>query len=184
MKTPVRTLATLVVLLIGACLDSSSAWAQYGPPSWAGSTLRGRYHYYNGPHVNFGRGHWGGGISNNGALVLNTLTTTAGAVAPQIIPMFLPTTGGIGTGQSTPGPDGTVGTSLGESAPAPESLDVNREARSQKLDALEKRSLQLLAKLKLTDHTPLSTQGGNAATSVKTTDNTGQFTDGQLPNGN
>jgi hypothetical protein len=131
---PTLIATSAVVLLILSSLESTPIWAQGGPPFWAGSTLRGRYHYYNGPHVSFGRGRWGGGISNNGALVLNTLTTTAGAVAPSIVPLFVP--GGLaagigGIGQTVPGPDDTVGTSL-EAARELESLDVNRNARDKK----------------------------------------------------
>lgn len=182
MTISVRSLMVVGVLLALVLLDYSPAAAQYGPPSWAGSTLRGRYHYYNGPHVSYGRGRWGGGISDNGALVLNTLTTTAGAVAPQIIPLFLPTAGNVGSGQSTPGPDGTVGTRLGENAQQLESLDINREARNAKLAAIEERSLDLLKRLKLTDSTPLNVPANSGTSSVGNSD-TSSNTEGKLPPG-
>lgn len=183
MTTSVRIATTFFVLFAATLLVDSTAQAQYGPPSWAGSTLRGRYHYYNGPHVNFGRGRWGNGISNNGALVLNTLTTTAGAVAPQIIPVILRTTSSGGDGQTSEGPNDTVSSNVSESAQDLESLDANREARSKKLDEIEKRSLALLERLKLTDNSPLSVKGDSQSPPATNKDSNAQITLPTRPRG-
>jgi hypothetical protein len=121
---------------------------QFGPPSWAGSTLRGRYHYYNGPHVNFGRGRWGGGISNNGALVLNNLVSTAGVVIPQILPMLL-------ENSQLTRPGNSSGDS--EHSPASVPVDPNHDQRSKRLTEVEDRTKKILELLKIPEPPSLST---------------------------
>lgn len=132
--------------------DARECAAQYGPPSWAGSTLRGRYHYYNGPTVSYGRGRWGGGISNNGALVLNNLVSTAGAVAPVILPMLMP---GIAT-ESSQLQSGSGGENASaENAFDSEPIDPNRDARDAKLTDIEERTGRILERLKIDKPTSL-----------------------------
>ncbi len=169
-------------LLLLTCVETSSAMAQMGPPGWAGSTLRGRYHYFSGPHVSFGHGRWGGGISNNGALVLNTLTTTAGAVAPSILPIFFPAAGLVGSGVTQPGPDdGSASTNLSESTRAPEPVDENRDARNLKLIEVEKRSIELLKRLNLADSEALSV--GSRTPTKATIQPNDWITPGRAPSG-
>jgi len=136
------------------CADARECAAQYGPPPWAGSTLRGRYHYYNGPSVSYGRGRWGGGISNNGALVLNNLVSTAGAVAPVILPMLMP---GVATENSQLQTGSASESASAESASALDSepVDPNRDARDGKLLEIEERTRRILERLMIDEPTSL-----------------------------
>ena len=136
--------------------DARECAAQYGSPPWAGSTLRGRYHYYNGPSVSYGHGRWGGGISNNGALVLNNLISTAGVVAPAILPMFLPQL-----------PTGSVDESASpesESVFDSEPIDPNRDARRVKITESEERTRLVLARLKIEEPASLPATPSPATT--------------------
>lgn len=150
-RVSLRRFAIALALLV-AWVDARECAAQYGPPPWAGSTLRGRYHYYNGPSVSFGRGRWGGGISNNGALVLNNLVSTAGAVAPVILPMLMPGAGAGAAVASAMLPPGTATESASaeaESAIESEPVDPNRYDRDQKLMDIEARTQAILQRLKI-----------------------------------
>jgi hypothetical protein len=151
-------IAVALALLV-AWVDARECAAQYGPPSWAGSTLRGRYHYYNGPSVSFGRGRWGGGISNNGALVLNNLVSTAGAVAPVILPMLMPGAGAgaaVASAMLPPGTSTESASAEAESAVDIEPVDPNRDDRNKKLVDVEARTLGILKRLKMEEPASLS----------------------------
>jgi hypothetical protein len=137
-----------VAIVLSLSVITTSDAQQFGSPPWAGSTLRGRYHYYNGPHVSFGRGRWGGGISNNGALVLNNLVSTAGVVIPQILPALLENSP-LTTSEQSPGDS--------ESAPALVPVDPNREQRNKRLTEVEVRTKKILELLNIPEPPSLST---------------------------
>jgi hypothetical protein len=137
-----------VAIVLSFTVITTSDAQQFGSPPWAGSTLRGRYHYYNGPHVSFGRGRWGGGISNNGALVLNNLVSTAGVVIPQILPMLLENSP-LTTSDNSPG--------NAENASASASVDTNRDERNKRLKEVEDRTKKILELLNIPEPPSLST---------------------------
>ncbi len=116
--------------------------------------MRGRYHYYNGPSVSFGRGRWGGGISNNGALVLNNLVSTAGAVAPVILPMLMP---GVATESSQLQNGSGIESASAESESDfnSEPVDPNRVSRDAKISDIEERTGRILKRLKIDEPTSL-----------------------------
>lgn len=179
-RVSVRRFAIALALLL-AWIDARECAAQYGPPSWAGSTLRGRYHYYNGPSVSFGRGRWGGGISNNGALVLNNLVSTAGAVAPVILPMLMPGAGAGAAVASAMLPGTATENASVEAESAVESLpvDPNRDERGRKLSDVEARTSGILKRLKIEE--PASLLSSTPAAQDGTDLSGRQITPGKKP---
>lgn len=179
----IRCPAVMFVFALALAVASAeSAFAQFGSPPWAGTTLRGRYHYYHGPHVSFGRGRWGGGLSPYGASVLNNVISTAGAVAPSLVPIFVPGAGvGVRPPMTQPGPDddsveAVIGTPQIEAAP----IDPNRERRDRKLADMESRSRNLLKAFGLEDdEAPLADASDAKVSSDSTTEPF--VTEGTLP---